>query len=738
MGRTKQYPQRALPADAPSADFLPSLSNIFLNMPFTGGLLQSQLTSNKHQKHPLANVVRLSEIEEVITRAMYSHGLPCSIDKIFDFAWKSWGKPRRRTLTDVRRIVRAALRGSPRHGKLFSGDDEERFTFCTEILADDDKDEDSGEERDDAEPDNDEMDEDADNDDADHVRSEELSPVQKLVADAIEFNNGSASTDEIQQYVAKHWHTLRRGEAGSDPRRAVTACLGHNQTMFRRDSEDNSLWITATVKASLQDDEEEPRGLRTKRRERRRDDDEDDSEVEDDSEPQNRKRKASPVAPKTRRARLKADELDGEDDTAVDEEPPVADMQLMIGRAIRSCDGAASFTEIYDYVSKYWGSLVRHDGTQYSVDCKRTVQATLAIPNTNSLFRKDSRRRNKYTLTKKAIEQLGSALDDDGVVVHGIPGADTSEDVDEWVKDAVAGEKRSLDEIYRIVARSWSDARKRDGSLKEDGKTAVLAALKRGAFMQTDDLWHSRSSDSDNKLDSIKQKLASMKASTATAAPVAPVVQAKPEPMEPVEEAHVLQPAPISQLPVEAESTARSRRPRKQANSSAGAASDAAAPVATETTAPAGVISAAAVTAASSVTSGAVTGGSSQSPTVVEGVALTPLQELLCRAIVDSGGVATVEAIQNYVAPHWQQLKKPGGTSYTSDYRRAVLASLSHPAHGIHVFVRDQESDETMYRLSDKKIETCIRNGEPIRLSAVAKRSNDDAIPMDGKRRKKA
>ena len=58
---------------------------------------------------------------------------------------------------------------------------------------------------------------------------------------------------------------------------------------------------------------------------------------------------------------------------------------------------------------------------------------------------------------------------------------------------------------------------------------------------------------------------------------------------------------------------------------------------------------------------------------------LTALQELLCHAILDNGGSCTVDAIHASIAPVWSSLRKPDGSLYNTDCRRAVLASLSHP-----------------------------------------------------------
>jgi len=57
-----------------------------------------------------------------------------------------------------------------------------------------------------------------------------------LIVDAILAVGGSATTDEINEHVAKQWGGMRRRDGTpytNDSRRAVAASLGHNSPIFK-------------------------------------------------------------------------------------------------------------------------------------------------------------------------------------------------------------------------------------------------------------------------------------------------------------------------------------------------------------------------------------------------------------------------------------------------------------------------------------------------------------------------
>eukprot|EP01119_Soliformovum_irregulare_P019096 TRINITY_DN5985_c1_g2_i2.p1 TRINITY_DN5985_c1_g2~~TRINITY_DN5985_c1_g2_i2.p1 ORF type:complete len:247 (-),score=24.53 TRINITY_DN5985_c1_g2_i2:413-1153(-) len=80
--------------------------------------------------------------------------------------------------------------------------------------------------------------------------------------------------------------------------------------------------------------------------------------------------------------------------------PPLTDLQCFITESILSSEGTScSFDDIYDYVSKRWSSVRRRDGSNYTTDCRRAIQANLRYnPNHIALFKKDKKHEGNWTV----------------------------------------------------------------------------------------------------------------------------------------------------------------------------------------------------------------------------------------------------------------------------------------------------------------------------------------------------
>jgi len=71
--------------------------------------------------------------------------------------------------------------------------------------------------------------------------------------------------------------------------------------------------------------------------------------------------------------------------------PPLNDLQAFITEAILLGEsGSSSFELIFEYVSKRWRNIKRRDGSNYTTDCRRAIQANLRHnPHHIALFRRD-------------------------------------------------------------------------------------------------------------------------------------------------------------------------------------------------------------------------------------------------------------------------------------------------------------------------------------------------------------
>jgi len=70
--------------------------------------------------------------------------------------------------------------------------------------------------------------------------------------------------------------------------------------------------------------------------------------------------------------------------------PELTDLQNMITQSILDNGEPCPFDKIYEYVNMRWKDIRRRDGTPYTTDCRRAIQANLRKnPNHISLFKKD-------------------------------------------------------------------------------------------------------------------------------------------------------------------------------------------------------------------------------------------------------------------------------------------------------------------------------------------------------------
>jgi hypothetical protein len=86
----------------------------------------------------------------------------------------------------------------------------------------------------------------------------------------------------------------------------------------------------------------------------------------------------------------------------------MTELQILIIEAIDLNGGLATFEEIYDHVSKSFDNLRRRDGTPYTSDCKRAIQASLSNnPITRPFFKKENKKGIcSWALAKRSLEFL--------------------------------------------------------------------------------------------------------------------------------------------------------------------------------------------------------------------------------------------------------------------------------------------------------------------------------------------
>eukprot|EP01125_Pyxidicula_operculata_P018779 TRINITY_DN6714_c0_g1_i2.p1 TRINITY_DN6714_c0_g1~~TRINITY_DN6714_c0_g1_i2.p1 ORF type:complete len:348 (-),score=43.05 TRINITY_DN6714_c0_g1_i2:85-1128(-) len=89
--------------------------------------------------------------------------------------------------------------------------------------------------------------------------------------------------------------------------------------------------------------------------------------------------------------------------------PKLTDLQMMITQAILQNGEPCPFEKIYEFVSANWKGMRRRDGTPYSTDCRRAIQANLRQnPNHISLFIKDTDSQNSWRLCHTIEESMRS------------------------------------------------------------------------------------------------------------------------------------------------------------------------------------------------------------------------------------------------------------------------------------------------------------------------------------------
>lgn len=100
-----------------------------------------------------------------------------------------------------------------------------------------------------------------------------------------------------------------------------------------------------------------------------------------------------------------------------------------------------------------------------------------------------------------------------------------------------------------------------------------------------------------------------------------------------------------------------------------------------------------------------------------DSVELTELQKMIMRAISLEGGTCGLEKIYDYVKLRYDRLKRRDGSSYATNARRAIQASLSNNSSNRPIFqlVGSNDDEETLWSLTERGLESLemINTNEP-------------------------
>jgi len=100
-----------------------------------------------------------------------------------------------------------------------------------------------------------------------------------------------------------------------------------------------------------------------------------------------------------------------------------------------------------------------------------------------------------------------------------------------------------------------------------------------------------------------------------------------------------------------------------------------------------------------------------------DAIELTELQKMIMRAISLEGGTCGLEKIYEYVKPRYDRLKRRDGSSYATNARRAIQASLSNNSSNRPIFqlVGTNSDEETLWALTERGQESLdmINSNEP-------------------------
>jgi len=423
----------------------------------------------KQNLHPLANhpdITPLNDLQIFITEAiMNTEGGSASLEEIYQHVSKKWRSIRRRDgsnyTTDCRRAIQANLRHNPHHIPLFRRDENRNgfWKICATMdealkertaLTDKKKEpsgaaEEASSDEDSKSGNNNNADDDtaetnsksknqkevSDNENShtdelpplksvksepqetssttassDEKSDKKLSELQEIICECINDNGGSCHFDLIVHHVTKHWSKLKSG-GSSDSKNAILAALTDAKRLFKRDNKRTGWW---TINPAFKDLISHPSSSGSK----------EDVQV---TSPRSRKRRAATLRDNGSDIKIEKNSRDNDnnsddsDEEAEQKEPaetkedskkdlPMTGLQILIIEAIELNGGSATFDQIFEHVAKSFDNLRRRDGSPYTSDPKRAIQASLSNnPSSRPFFKKESKKGvSVWSLAKRSLD----------------------------------------------------------------------------------------------------------------------------------------------------------------------------------------------------------------------------------------------------------------------------------------------------------------------------------------------
>jgi len=399
-------------------------------------------------------------------------GNSCSFEKIYEYVSQRWRNIRRRDgsnyTTDCRRAIQANLRHNPNHVALFRRDKTKdgHWTVCTSIEesleASRDKTSERGRGKRDRETESLMADGSTDETNGGNSDLEDGSPIQRtdtplnqsksetnhmnsptsgspsltdpvssvngdgdtletpkaeplkltelqaLVCECIDDNSGSCHFDLIVHHVSKHWNSITNKNGNVDVKSAILATLTDSKRLFKRDTKRTGWWMINTDliasdsgigSPKIKKDEEVQTPKKVKVRTKII------KELQDILPTENNNNNSDGGSPSGIEG---AENAGSGDESLKKNDPPMTELQVLIIQAIDAEGGVASFDQIYDRVSKKFDSIKRRDGTPYTSECRRAIQASLSNnPSTRPFFKKETKKGAVlWSLAKRSIEFL--------------------------------------------------------------------------------------------------------------------------------------------------------------------------------------------------------------------------------------------------------------------------------------------------------------------------------------------
>lgn len=388
--------------------------------------------------HPLANlpdIPQLTDLQVYITEAIMIHSKnghkSVDLEKIYEYVSKRWRNVRRRDgttyNTDCRRAIQANLRHNPHHIPLFKKDAEKqnhwslcytleeaqeaskeklekkkirsertprdlRYLKSEDASQGNDRSPSNAEEGGETVPKEQQNPDDASETTSDLEVDEQMS-LEQMICDGIQDHSGSCHLDYIYLHVSKNRQKLLNFNQSPDFKesalketilKTLLNSVSDGKKIFKRDTKKTGWWminngvnlqelqfnrITSEVNSQKEELEEEKIV---------------DDDVENEEETSQSKKASS-------------------------RDPQMTELQILIIETIDKYDGTATFEQILEQVSKNFENLRTRNGTPYTSDCKKAVQASLSNnPASRPFFKvkKDRKGNTTYSLAKRSSEFL--------------------------------------------------------------------------------------------------------------------------------------------------------------------------------------------------------------------------------------------------------------------------------------------------------------------------------------------